>query len=46
MPAPQAPFVIDPQHRWTVEAETLVSEGKNTPFMGREMEGSVVLALS
>jgi len=39
-------LVIDPRQRWTVEAETLLSEGKNTPFMGRVMEGSVVLALS
>jgi dihydroorotase len=35
-------IVIDPQRRWTVEAEALLSYGKNTPFLGREMEGSVV----
>jgi dihydroorotase len=37
-------IVIDPQRRWTVDAETLLSLGKNTPFLGREMEGSVVAA--
>lgn len=38
-------LVIDPQSRWTVEADVLLSAGKNTPFLGREMEGRVLQVL-
>ncbi len=31
--------VIDPDARWTVEAEKLASRSKNSPFLGREMKG-------
>lgn len=39
-------LVIDPARRWTADAETLLSEGKNTPYLNREMEGRVELALT
>jgi len=31
--------VIDPDARWTVEADKLASRSKNSPFLGREMKG-------
>lgn len=31
--------VIDPEARWTVEADTLASKSKNSPFLGKEMKG-------
>ncbi|MFN3587030.1 MAG: dihydroorotase [Moraxellaceae bacterium] len=34
-------LLIDPAARWTVNAETLLSTGKNTPWQGRELEGRV-----
>ena len=37
--------VIDPQRRWTVSSETLVSRGKNTPFLGRTFTGGATLTL-
>ena len=33
--------VFDPAERWTVRAETLVSQGKHTPFAGHELAGRV-----
>jgi len=33
--------VFDPQATWTVQADTLVSQGKNTPFSGYELPGRV-----
>lgn len=33
--------VFDPQDVWTVQAETLVSQGKHTPFSGYELPGRV-----
>ncbi|APW47412.1 dihydroorotase [Rhodoferax antarcticus] len=33
--------VFDPQAVWTVQAETLVSQGKHTPFSGYELPGRV-----
>lgn len=33
--------VFDPEARWTVSAETLLSQGCNTPFRGQEMRGRV-----
>lgn len=33
--------VFDPHAQWTVEAETLVSRGHNSPFLGRRLRGRV-----
>jgi len=33
--------IFDPQTRWKVEASTLASQGKHTPFLGRELTGKV-----
>ena len=37
-------ILFDHQSRWKVEEETLVSKGKNTPFLGETMHGEVVYA--
>lgn len=37
--------VFDPHACWTPSAETLLSHGVNTPFLGVEMQGRVVLTL-
>jgi dihydroorotase len=33
--------VFDPRAFWAVTRETLVSQGKNTPWLGRELQGKV-----
>ncbi len=33
--------IFDPEERWTVDYNSLVSCGKNTPFLGWEMKGRV-----
>jgi dihydroorotase len=33
--------IFDPNERWKVEATTLASQGKHTPFLGRELTGRV-----
>ncbi|PUA20534.1 dihydroorotase [Glaciimonas sp. PCH181] len=33
--------LFDPAVRWTVEAKTLASQGKHTPFLGYELTGQV-----
>lgn len=33
--------IFDPEHCWTVEPAALKSQGKNTPFLGMEMQGRV-----
>jgi dihydroorotase len=33
--------VFDPAARWKVEAKTLASQGKHTPFLGYELTGQV-----
>lgn len=38
---PSGWLLIDPQERWTVSEETLLSTGKNTPWLGRELQGRV-----
>lgn len=38
-------LVLDPDARWTVAAESLLSAGKNTPWLGREMQGRVIQVL-
>jgi dihydroorotase len=37
--------IIDPAHTWDVSEETLLSAGKNTPFLGWEMRGRVTHTL-
>ncbi|STZ56444.1 Dihydroorotase [Moraxella lacunata] len=34
--------LIDPNQSWTVSKETMLSAGKNTPFLGRELAGRTV----
>jgi len=33
--------VFDPERKWTVTEDTLLSAGKNSPFLGRELVGKV-----
>jgi dihydroorotase len=33
--------IFDPQARWKVEAKSLASQGKHTPFLGYELQGQV-----
>jgi len=33
--------IFDPQQYWKIEAKSLLSQGKNTPFLGLEMAGKV-----
>ena len=37
--------LFDPSATWTVEASKLASQGKHTPFLGREIPGRVRLTL-
>jgi len=37
--------VFDPHERWTVTAESIVSRGRNTPFLGWELRGRVTHTL-
>ena len=37
--------IFDPNERWEISEKTLCSVGKNTPFMGREVEGRVQTTL-
>ncbi len=37
--------VFDPEHWWKVEARSLRSQGRNTPFYGMEVKGKVRYAL-
>ena len=32
---------VDPEEKWTVDANTFFSKGKATPFDGRELVGKV-----
>jgi len=34
-------LVVEPDHEWTVTAEGLISKGKNTPLLGRTLQGRV-----
>jgi len=41
-PGDTADFILfDPKSSWTVTPETLVSKGKNTPFLGKKLTGQV-----
>lgn len=37
--------IFDPKQHWTVSEETLISAGKNTPFLGWELRGRVTRTL-
>ncbi|MCX7184268.1 MAG: dihydroorotase [Nitrosospira sp.] len=37
--------IFDPSHYWKVEAAALKSQGKNTPFLGMELQGRVKYTL-
>ena len=37
--------LFDPDQRWLVDAETLTSRGKNTPWLGKELRGKVQTTL-
>ncbi|NOT66812.1 MAG: dihydroorotase [Methylophilaceae bacterium] len=37
--------IFDPQHYWKIEAKSLISQGKNTPFLGMEVAGKVRFTL-
>lgn len=37
--------IFDPEQYWSVSEETLLSAGKNTPFLGWEMKGKVTRTL-
>src|SRR5213078_3608669 len=32
-------LVVEPDREWTVTAERLISKGKNTPLLGRTLQG-------
>lgn len=38
---PSGWLLINPQEKWTVATETLLSTGKNTPWLGQEVQGRV-----
>ena len=44
--APADLVVVDAADRWTVTAEALASKGKNTPLLGRELPGRVLLTVA
>lgn len=37
--------IFDPNRTWTVDAQTFVSKGKNTPFDGWKMQGQTIMTL-
>ncbi|MCD6060794.1 MAG: aspartate carbamoyltransferase, partial [Moraxellaceae bacterium] len=39
---PSGWVLVDPAAPWTVTAETLLSVGKNTPWLGHAMQGRVL----
>jgi dihydroorotase len=43
--APADVCLFDPARSWVVKPEALVSQGKNTPFLGLELTGRVVRTL-
>jgi dihydroorotase len=43
--APADVCIFDPDQLWTVSADALVSQGKNTPFMGCGMQGRVTTTI-
>jgi dihydroorotase len=43
--APADLVIFDPRAFWAVTRETLVSQGKNTPWLGRELQGRVEVTI-
>lgn len=43
--APADLCIFDPAARWTVGTDTLISQGKNSPFLGWELQGRVTHTL-
>jgi dihydroorotase len=43
--APADICIFNPQAFWVITAKTLVSQGKNTPYLGRELQGRVTQTL-
>ena len=43
--APADICIFNPQAFWVITAQTLVSQGKNTPYLGRELQGKVTHTL-
>jgi len=37
--------IFNPQSFWVITAQTLMSQGKNTPYLGRELQGKVTHTL-
>jgi dihydroorotase len=37
--------IFDPEVPWVVRRDALASQGKNTPFLGHELEGRVCMTL-
>ncbi|MET0856088.1 MAG: amidohydrolase family protein, partial [Telluria sp.] len=37
--------LFDPAARWTVDAKSLASQGKHTPFVGYELQGQVMATI-
>ncbi|HET7703319.1 MAG TPA: hypothetical protein VFK35_07970, partial [Candidatus Limnocylindrales bacterium] len=44
--APADLVVFDRSQSWTVQAEALVSRGKNTPLTGRQLAGGILLTVA
>ena len=44
--APADLVVFDRSDRWTVTSETLLSRGKNTPLLGMDLGGRVLLTMA
>jgi dihydroorotase len=44
--APADLVVFDRSDRWTVTPESLLSKGKNSPLIGRELPGRVLLTIA
>jgi dihydroorotase len=44
--APADLVVVDAGDRWRVTPEALASRGKNTPLLGRELPGRVLVTLA
>jgi dihydroorotase len=44
--APADLVVVDAGNRWHVAADTLISRGKNTPLLGRDLRGRVLVTVA
>ncbi|HKQ68635.1 MAG TPA: dihydroorotase [Polyangiaceae bacterium] len=43
---PAALVLVDPERKYTIDPARLRSKSKNTPFLGKEVKGAVVLTMS